>query len=107
MNSKYLYVSKLFAAAVFMMLNIIADATAPATESENREFFRVIATGFTAISLNNKSHLNGDDTHDVILNKNGTAPKWNPLNAKCTPPNKKWNPLTKNAPNTDQNETIR
>lgn len=29
---------------------MIADASAPAVESENNEFFRVIATGFTAIS---------------------------------------------------------
>lgn len=32
------------------MLNIIADAFAPSIKSENKEFFRVIATGFTAIS---------------------------------------------------------
>ena len=32
------------------MLNTVADASAPFGESENSEFFRVIATGFTAIS---------------------------------------------------------
>jgi len=48
--SRYLYASKLLAAAVFIMLNIIADAFAPSVESENNEFFRVIATGLTAIS---------------------------------------------------------
>lgn len=40
----------MLAVAVPIMLNMIADAFAPSTESENKEFFLVIATGFTAIS---------------------------------------------------------
>ena len=35
------------------MLNTVADASAPSGESENSEFFRVIATGLTATSDNN------------------------------------------------------
>lgn len=38
------------AAAVFTILNIIADAFASSIESENKELFRVIDTCFTAIS---------------------------------------------------------
>lgn len=43
----------MLAVAVLMMLNITADASAPSGESENREFFLVRATGFTATSDNN------------------------------------------------------
>ncbi len=54
------YIFKIFVSGwqslVPMMLNIIAEALAPSTESEKSEFFLVIATGLTAISLNNPKH---------------------------------------------------
>jgi len=44
------------------MLNIIADASAPASEAENREFCHVIATGF---QLSRSNYLIDESSHQV------------------------------------------